>query len=131
MVIVMMTLTLRNVNGMEEIVVDRMFIHITVRFVHVMKILKQQQQLLQQHLQLLKLQLQLDQVLGYLPRLFIQLSDVYDSLSYSIVTFRANSFCSNLGRKGVLYPPFDPPISLMEGKYFLDQIWAMTDCFFL
>ena len=155
-----MTLTLRNVNGMEEIVVDRMFIHITVRFVHVMKILKQQQQQLQQHLQLLKLQLQLDQVLnvtiypprlsarvicpgyppglsarvirlGYPPRLFIQLSDVYDSLSYSIVTFRANSFCSNLGRKGVLFPPFDPPISLMEGKYFLDQIWAMTDCFFL
>ena len=58
MVIVMMTLTLRNVNGMEEIVVDRMFIHITVRFVHVMKILKRQQQLLQQHLQLLQLQLQ-------------------------------------------------------------------------
>ena len=59
MVIVMMTLTLRNVNGMEEIVVDRMRIHFTVQFVHVMKILKQQQQqLLQQHLQLLQLQLQ-------------------------------------------------------------------------
>ena len=60
MVIVMMTLTLRNVNGMEEIVVDRMRIHFTVQFVHVMKILlqQQQQQLLQQHLQLLQLQLQ-------------------------------------------------------------------------
>ena len=55
---VMMETTMPNVNGMEEIVVDRMFIHITVRFVHVMKILKRQQQLLQQHLQLLQLQLQ-------------------------------------------------------------------------
>ena len=62
MVIVMMTLTLRNVIGMEEIVVEtntKMRIHFTVQFVHVMKILKQQQQqLLQQHLQLLQLQLQ-------------------------------------------------------------------------
>ena len=55
----MMQITLRNVNGMEEIVVERMYLQITVRIVHV---LIQEQEILEQ--QLLDQQLQVIRRMG-------------------------------------------------------------------
>ena len=57
MAIVTMLLTMRNVSGMEEIVVETMYIHFTVKFVHVL--IQEQEILEQQQLQQAQLTQQL------------------------------------------------------------------------